>query len=225
MPRSQHARGVRRGLGLGLSLVLGFAQAGWANGAVIAAEAGTEFAAVDAVETRVVSEVAVADLDGRWVRPLGTGASGVRVLVFVSNDCPIANRYAPEIRRIAREYGRRGVGFWVVHPLADETEASIREHTREYGLPGTVVRDPERRLVSLLGIRVTPEVAVVDGDGRLRYRGRIDDRYAALGQKRARATRRDLCEALEAVLAGRDVAEARTRAVGCVLAGETGGRP
>lgn len=225
MPRSQHAQGVRTGFGLGLSLVLGLAQAGWANGVGSTVEEGTEVATVGAGGTRVVSEVAVADLEGRWVRPLGAGAGGVRVLVFVSNDCPIANRYAPEIRRIAREYGRLGVGFWVVHPLADETEASIREHTREYGLPGTVVRDPERRLVGLLGIRVTPEVAVVDGEGRLRYRGRVDDRYPALGQKRAKATRRDLCEALDAVLAGREVAEARTRAVGCVLAVETGGRP
>ncbi|MBL9126313.1 MAG: hypothetical protein JNL97_01640, partial [Verrucomicrobiales bacterium] len=123
----------------------------------------------------------------------------------------------PEIRRIALRYEKLGARFWMVHPLGDETPASIREHAAEYSLPGTIVRDPRRSLARVLGITVTPEVAVVDGRGRLRYRGRIDDRFPALGQKRPRATRHDLTEALDAVLSGKPVTESRTRAVGCIL--------
>ena len=215
-----------------MALLLGGLIAGW-PGFLGGATAGGRGEA-SPPEAGVATAVDVLDLEGRPVRPLafGTGAGTgtgtavagastetVCVLIFVSNDCPIANRYAPEIRRIAARYAKLGVRFWMVHPLADETAASVREHAKAYDLPGTVVRDPRRELARALGITVTPEAAVVDRKGALRYRGRIDDRFPALGQKRSQATRHDLCEALDAVLAGKPVPVSRTPAVGCVLAG------
>ncbi len=161
--------------------------------------------------------VTVSDIQGRPVSPLVFDAEKFGVYVFLSNDCPVANRYAPEIRRIARKFEGKGVRFWMVHPLEGETLASIREHAELYELPGTVVRDDGGTLARHMGITVTPEVAVVDQESRILYRGRIDDRYPALGQKRNRPTRRDLNDALAAVLAGEPVAVPRTKAVGCVL--------
>lgn len=137
------------------------------------------------------------------------------VLVFLSNDCPIANRYVPELRRLRERFGVRGVRFFWVHPAADETPASIRRHADEFRLPGDFLRDPGRVLVRRSRARVTPEAAVFTGDGRLVYHGRIDDRFVALGRERPEATHRDLADALEAVLSGRSPAVAETPAVGC----------
>jgi hypothetical protein len=53
--------------------------------------------------------------------------------------------------------------------------------------------------------------------GGLAYRGRIDDLYPELGKKRAAPTKRDLREALAAVLAGKPVPVPRTEAVGCSI--------
>ena len=64
---------------------------------------------------------------------------------------------------------------------------------------------------------VTPEVAVMK-DGRMLYRGRIDDRYIEFGKDRPQPTVRDLERSLEAILAGKPVPVAETRAVGCILA-------
>jgi hypothetical protein len=85
-------------------------------------------------------------------------------------------------------------------------------------LPGEVRRDPDHALVKRAGVTVTPEAAVYSG-GRLVYRGRIDDRYAALGKARPEPTRRDLAAALEAALAGRPAPAKITRAVGCTISG------
>lgn len=159
----------------------------------------------------------VEELDREPIHPLTEGSHAFRVFVFISNDCPIANRYAPEIRRLVKDYSPRGIGFFLVHAAPGEERSAIREHREAYELPGRLLLDPQQALARALGVRVTPEVAVVDGEGRIAYRGRIDDRFPELGKKRPAATRHDLRDALDAVLAGRTVPTPRTRAVGCLL--------
>ncbi|HVG86104.1 MAG TPA: hypothetical protein VM820_16370, partial [Vicinamibacterales bacterium] len=59
--------------------------------------AGLVSAAVPVVEPQ-----GVVDLDGRPVNPLRVPAEArAHVLVFTTTDCPISNRYAPEITRLA----------------------------------------------------------------------------------------------------------------------------
>ena len=140
------------------------------------------------------------------------------VFIFTSTDCPISNRYAPEVRRIADAFGSKGVVFRLVYPSPSESAPAIREHLAAYSLAGIgeAVRDPKLALVRFAGVDVTPEVAVVVG-GRVVYRGRIDDRYVELGRERPAATQRDLFDALSAILAGKPVAHATTKAVGCFI--------
>lgn len=157
------------------------------------------------------------DLTGQTVDPFASGTNGWHLFVFVSNECPISNRYAPEIRRLHALFHPRGVTFWVVHPVPDESVATIQEHTRTYQLPGTVVRDPDRKFTRFVGARVTPEAALCDAGGRLLYRGRIDNRFVALGQARQEATELDLQNALNATMEQRPIPTTRTPAVGCSI--------
>jgi len=139
------------------------------------------------------------------------------VLIFVRTDCPISNRYAPELQRLYREYSPR-VAFYLVYPDRAETAAGIEKHMAEYGYPFGALRDPDRSLVKLAKARVTPEAAVVSARGELLYHGRIDDRYVDFGKSRAEPTTHDLEDTLQSVLAGKPVKVASTRAIGCFLA-------
>jgi hypothetical protein len=141
-----------------------------------------------------------------------------RVLLFVRTDCPITNRYAPELARIAQEFAGQGVDFWLVYPDAAETAEAIARHQAEYHLPGTPVRDPRHVLVKRAEATISPQAAVFDHTGRLVYSGRIDDRYVAFGKARAGPRTHDLEAAITATLEGKSVAEARTHSVGCYLA-------
>ena len=163
-----------------------------------------------------VSSEGVVDLEGRPVDPFA-GDAAPTVLVFTRSDCPISNRYAPEINRIADLYSARGARFWIVYPDDDDTSAAIREHRERFGYKSPAVRDPLHTLVQAAAAKVTPEVAVFDADQRLAYAGRIDDQYVAFGKRRAQPTQRDLEDALRAVLAGERPPTARTRAVGCYI--------
>lgn len=156
------------------------------------------------------------DLTGQPVDPFA-GHAAATVLVFVRTDCPITNRYAPELQRIAREFTGR-VNFWLVYPDQDEAAAHIEDHMREYQFPGHALRDPQRVLVKEAHATVAPEAAVFNASGKLVYHGRIDDRYVGIGKARPAAQVHDLEDAIRAVLAGKAIARSQTRAIGCSLA-------
>ena len=160
----------------------------------------------------------VVDLDGHRVDPLRSEGAPATVFLFTRDDCPISNRYAPEIQRLRGVFESQGVRFRLVYPDPDATAASIREHLAEYGHDGPALRDPRHELVRWAEVRVTPEAAVMAADGRIVYRGRIDDQWLELGRARPEPVRRDLEEALTAVLADEPVATPRTEAVGCFIA-------
>ncbi len=147
--------------------------------------------------------------------PAGTKAI---VFVFTSTDCPISNRYAPEVRRIAEAFASTGVVFRLVYPNPAEDAKAIREHMTAFSYAGALegVRDPRQALAKFAGATVTPEAAIVV-HGRVGYRGRIDDRFVDLGRERPAATRRDLFDALTAIVAGKRAPHARTQAVGCFI--------
>jgi hypothetical protein len=147
-----------------------------------------------------------------------TGALALTVLIFISTDCPISNRYAPEVRRLYDEFTPRGVRFRLVYPNPLDGEPAINRHLLEFGLPAIAERDRDHTIVKMAGATITPEAVVLDAHQRLVYRGRIDDRFVELGRERPSATTRDLRNAMTAFLAGRTVSPSETQAVGCFIA-------
>jgi thiol-disulfide isomerase/thioredoxin len=147
--------------------------------------------------------------------PAGTKAI---VFIFTSTDCPISNRYAPELHRIADAFGSKGVVFRLVYPTPSEDAKGIRAHMAAYAY-GEVfepLRDSKLALATFTGATVTPE-AVVVANGKIAYRGRIDDRFVDLGRERPSPTERDLFDALTAIVAGKPAPHATTQAVGCFI--------
>ncbi len=155
-------------------------------------------------------------LAGLLLSLLVAQADRVTVLVFTTTDCPISNRYAPEIQRLAAKFGER-FRFVLVYPVPSDSLELIREHHKKFGYALPFQRDDTQRLVKQTGVTVTPEVAVMRGSTIL-YRGRIDDRYIDFGKDRPSPTTHDLEDALDAILAGKRLAVRETRAIGCIIA-------
>jgi len=137
------------------------------------------------------------------------------VYVFTTTDCPISNRYAPEIQRLAAKFGSQAK-FVLVYPVPSDTPDMIRDHKNKFAYTFESVRDTDQKLVKQTGVTVAPEVAVMNG-AQLLYRGRIDDKYVELGRERSQPTTHDLEDALAAVIARKPVTVKETRAVGCFL--------
>jgi hypothetical protein len=152
---------------------------------------------------------------GKNVDPFHHRQTKAVVFVFTRTDCPISNRYAPEVERLYEKF-KKDVDFWLVFVDRNEPEGAILKHVREYGYQFGAILDRKHELVKLAQATVTPEAAVFAGK-QLIYRGRIDDRYAAFGKARRAPAHHDLEEVLDAIAAGRPVKPATTRAIGCFI--------
>jgi AhpC/TSA family len=160
------------------------------------------------------------DLHGHLIeRIVPPGAKAV-VLFFAASDCPISNRYIPEIKRLEAEFAPQGAHFWWVYPNPGDTAAVVGRHNEQFDIHADAVLDTKQRLTRMAHATITPEVAlfISTAEGlREVYRGRIDDRYVALGQERPAATRHDLELAIRAVLANAAVPKPGGPAVGCSI--------
>jgi hypothetical protein len=155
------------------------------------------------------------DIDGRPFSPLQPSGSA-HVLFFVMTDCPVSNSYAPEVQRTCRDYRSRGVGCSLIYEDVGVDVRRVRQHLDDYGYRNVpAVIDATRDVAAAVDASVTPTAVLVDRDGGIRYRGRIDNFYAALGRTRRQVTERYLRDALDAVLAGKPVPVPETPAIGC----------
>lgn len=162
----------------------------------------------------------VMDLQGYPVERLNTGGSRVVVLVFAATDCPISNRYIPEIERLNQELASSSVTFWWVFPDPEDTLSTVRKHARDFSISVPSLIDQQQDLVRMAHVTVTPEVAVFavkDGSLHEVYHGRIDDRYLAFGQERPQASQHDLKQVLDAVLTGSRIPPPAGNPVGCSI--------
>jgi peroxiredoxin len=171
---------------------------------------------IAAEETKTRAESFV-DIKGTTHYPLDFKDAKAVVLLFTCVDCPIANYYSSEINAIVKDFAGKPVRFYLVHPDPDLTAAEAVKHADTYKLTAPVLIDAKHRLVKATGATITPEAAIMLPDGSIAYRGRIDDIYPELGRRRAAPNRRDLRDAISAVLAGQPVKESRTKAVGCYI--------
>ena len=161
------------------------------------------------------ADIALKDSAGKLVKPLAKEGQKATVLFFLTTECPIGNLYSPEINRIVGHYKEKGVTFHSVY--AYETAAEIKKHQQEYKLSLSALLDPEVKLAKLTGATVTPEACVLGPDGKILYRGRIDDRAVKFGTVRVEPRVRDLRLALDAVLAGKPVTQKFTKPIGCYI--------
>ena len=139
------------------------------------------------------------------------------VVIFISEVCPIANSYQPELERLRADYERQGYKFIMVHSDPELTVEKARVHLKEFGIGSSIVLDPQHDMARLLEAKATPEAFLIDRSGAVVYRGRIDDRYIAIGKKKVVASRFDLRVALEEHSQGLPIATPVTTAVGCLI--------
>jgi peroxiredoxin len=155
------------------------------------------------------------DTDGAVHRLDGGPAT---VVVFTCNHCPYALAWHDRLLDVARDYEARGVRLLAINPNdavrypRDSFEAMQERVRRDGGWPAPYLHDATQEVAAAYGARTTPDVFVVDADGRVAYRGAPDADYDDPGQGAAW-----LREALDAVLEGRRPARAHTEPVGCSI--------
>jgi thiol-disulfide isomerase/thioredoxin len=149
-----------------------------------------------------------APAEGRWI-----------VVVFISPECPLANADMPVFNALAREFAPKG--FQIVGAYSDPYAdlAALRQHTRDFAIAFPTIDDRGQRLMRRAGAGYTPEAVVFSGDGRMLYRGRIDDRVTDFGGGRPSAVHHDLRDVLIQLASGKPGPFPEVPGFGCALPG------
>ena len=143
------------------------------------------------------------DLSGKRYASADLSGAKATVFFFSSTQCPVAQRYAPKMAAMTKNFG--GAKFFLVHASPDDSAPALKKWAAAQKLNIPLVKDDGAKLAGALGATVTPEVAVLDSAGVLRYVGRLDEGEAALA----------------AVLSGQPVKYSRVLAQGCLIFSES----
>jgi peroxiredoxin len=134
-------------------------------------------------------------------------------VVFIATKCPVSNAYNTRMAALGKEYAAKGVLLVGINSNKTEPAAEVKEHAEKHGFTFPVLKDDGNKIADAYGATRTPEVFLVDPKGNLLYHGRIDE-----NQDDAKNVRSpDLRNALEAVLSGKPVPSAETKAFGCTI--------
>jgi hypothetical protein len=145
-------------------------------------------------------------------------SEAARVFVFISGECPISKSYMPALNRLVDNWKQTPGKATLRAIWADATTrpADVAKFSKDYELRFPVLLDRDGGLSRRFKPTHVPEAFVLDADGRMAYRGRIDDTYPDLGQRRQQPTKNDLADAVAALIEGKPIARPRTDPVGCV---------
>ncbi len=155
-------------------------------------------------------------LDGTATRFDSVKGKAATVVVFVSFDCPVSTSYLADLNDLAKTRGEKGAAVVLVCPTDDARETVAKAATG-FKLNIPVLLDAKKEFAAGLKANITPEAFVLDGEGMVRYRGRIDNAYSARLKRNPMITSFDLRDAVDAVLAGKAVAVAETKPIGCAI--------
>ncbi|MCI0405839.1 MAG: thioredoxin family protein [candidate division Zixibacteria bacterium] len=141
---------------------------------------------------------------------------GVAV-IFTCNACPYAKAFEDRINKLAKEYQAKGVAFVAINPndpdrVPEDGYDQMVKRAKEKRFVFPYVYDSTSEVAAAYGAKVTPHVFLLDGNFKLVYRGRVEDETDAKKSKS-----RDLKNALNALLAGKKITVAETKAFGCSI--------
>jgi peroxiredoxin len=148
-------------------------------------------------------------------------ASPVLVVLFICNHCPYVKAVEDRIIALQREFAAAGRNDAQLVAICANDAASypddafdkLRERwlAKEYGFP--YLHDDSQAVARAFGAVCTPDIFVYDDRRQLAYRGRIDDSW----KDPARVTRRELRDAVAALLAGQRPAADQKPSLGCSI--------
>ena len=166
------------------------------------------------VDPMTVSQISLTDVDGRPVE--WTDNAEVRVFCFLGVECPVARFYAARLNELAKKYADQKVVFLGINSNQHDSLSDLQKFAKDLGLGFRQIKDANQGIARIFGATRTAEIVVVDRQGHVSYRGRVDDQYAP-GVKRLVPTSSDLDSALSSLLSGNPLSSTRTDPVGCLI--------
>ncbi len=164
------------------------------------------------------ADVKMKDIDGKEISLKKAIKKNGIMVMFSCNTCPYVIKNQQRTNEIGAFALENNVGVVLVNSNEaqrsdDDSYAAMQEYAKEQGYKWHYVVDENSVLADAFGANRTPETFLFNKEGKLVYHGAIDDNptnASAVGRKH-------LKEAINEMVAGKDVAVKTSRSVGCSI--------
>jgi peroxiredoxin/mono/diheme cytochrome c family protein len=167
-----------------------------------------------------VDEFSLKDYRGKSHSLSDLKDSKLVVVAFLGVECPLSKLYAPRLVSLAEQFESKGVAFIAVDPNRHDAVTEMGHYANEHGLTFPFLKDLNNKLADEVGAARVPEVVLLDKDRVIRYAGRVDDQYGydiGSGYAKPQVGKQDLANAIDDLLAGKEVSKPITEPIGCLI--------
>lgn len=159
-----------------------------------------------------VNDFTIKNFDGKEYRLSSALENGYVVVMFWSAECPYVQPFNDRINDYVNAYKGKGISFWAINSNVTESTERVKEHSLEHKYVFPVLKDEKSVVADLFEATRTPEVFVLNKDRKILYHGRIDDNSYA-----EKVTTQDLKNALDELVAGKEITNKTTKSFGCTI--------
>ena len=172
-------------------------------------------------DNKEVTDFKLRDTNGRYVSLQDYGDAKGFIVVFTCNHCPFAKLYPPRLNELNKKYKALGVPVIAISSTdtinyEEDTYPKMVAKAHKEGFSFPYLYDEAQAAAKNFGAQKTPHAFVVwkeNGKYVIRYSGAIDDN----GAEAAKVKKRFVADAVDALLAGREVAVKETKSIGCQI--------
>jgi len=172
---------------------------------------GSDLPAPPAIGT-MIDDFKLPDADGADHSLKSLAGKNGAVIIFIATRCPVSNAYNDRMQKLAEDYKAKGINVIGINSNNIEPAAEVKSHAAEKHLTFSILKDDGNKIADRLGATRTPEAYVIDASGKLVYHGRIDN-----SQNTANISANDLRDALDEMIAGKQVTKSGGAAFGCSI--------
>jgi peroxiredoxin len=161
-----------------------------------------------------VADFTLGDFRGKEVTFSAEAKGKTAIVAFLGTECPLAKLYAAKLVELAKKNADKNVVLFGVMSNQQDSQAEIAHFAKTHEIEFPLLRDAGNVVADQFAAQRTPEVFLVDSHGKIRYAGRIDDQhtYGIVGPK---VKQNYLVDALESLIAGKEIATTFAEPVGC----------
>lgn len=175
----------------------------------------------------LLPDFSLQDTDGEYVSAGDFLDAKAVLIMFICNHCPYVVHVRDEIQRIAEAYQSQGVAVVGISSNSIQTHPQdgpekMKDEKAAAGYTFPYLYDETQEVAKTFKAACTPDFYVFDGEQKLTYRGQFDN--SRPGNDLA-VTGADLCAALDAALAGKELMEEQRPSAGCNIKWHPGNEP
>ncbi len=169
----------------------------------------------------IATDFKLKNIDGNMVSLSDYKEAKGFIVIFTCNTCPYAVAYEDRIVALDKKYASKGYPVIAIMPNNTEVKPEdsmehMQARAKAKGFTFPYLMDEGQKIYPQYGATKTPHVYLLQKTqkgNQVKYIGAIDDNY----QDAAAVNVKYLEDAVDALLAGKEIKETKTRAIGCTI--------